>query len=323
MSRYNSAVPTSSSRWVVSVSATARPCATSMTAVRISPADSAAAKGSRPTARSGLHAANTNATASARSQAPTSCAMWIGAPSSVPKNRPGNGERRVARSRPRPDRGAASSSTGRAGGARPGLRRAPRSVIVELVGADRVAVAACVRPRARAFEESAARRARTHVRRQSRGAGSGCVRRRGGPTALREPVNIPCRISRRRGCSGSRYREVVASASVDDEEQIVRAAVAGDRAALAAFVRDTQDHVWRYCAYLGRGDDVGRSRPGDLRAGAAGAAAFRGPDVGPGVVAGDRPPGVCRCGAQRAAPPRASKRAGGSERPPRRNLRRR
>lgn len=44
---------------------------------------------------------------------------------------------------------------------------------------------------------------------------------------------------------------------MDDDEQIVRAAIAGDRAALAAFVRDTQDHVWRYCAYLGRGDDVG------------------------------------------------------------------
>lgn len=43
---------------------------------------------------------------------------------------------------------------------------------------------------------------------------------------------------------------------MDDDEQIVRAAASGDRAALAAFVRDTQDHVWRYCAYLGRGDDV-------------------------------------------------------------------
>jgi RNA polymerase sigma-70 factor (ECF subfamily) len=43
---------------------------------------------------------------------------------------------------------------------------------------------------------------------------------------------------------------------VDEDEQIVRAAVAGDRLALAAFVRDTQDHVWRYCAYLGRGDEV-------------------------------------------------------------------
>jgi RNA polymerase sigma-70 factor (ECF subfamily) len=44
---------------------------------------------------------------------------------------------------------------------------------------------------------------------------------------------------------------------VDDDEQIVRAAAAGDRAALATFVRDTQGHVWRYCSYLGRGDDVG------------------------------------------------------------------
>jgi len=44
---------------------------------------------------------------------------------------------------------------------------------------------------------------------------------------------------------------------VDDEDQIVRAAASGDRLALAAFVRDTQAHVWRYCAYLGRGDDVG------------------------------------------------------------------
>ena len=43
---------------------------------------------------------------------------------------------------------------------------------------------------------------------------------------------------------------------VDDDEQIVRAAAAGDKVALATFVRDTQDHVWRYCAYLGRGDDV-------------------------------------------------------------------
>ncbi len=57
--------------------------------------------------------------------------------------------------------------------------------------------------------------------------------------------------------SGSRGPDAVASIAVDDDEQIVRAAVAGDRAALAAFVRDTQDHVWRYCAYLGRGEDVG------------------------------------------------------------------
>ena len=43
---------------------------------------------------------------------------------------------------------------------------------------------------------------------------------------------------------------------VDDDDQIVRAAAAGDKVALAVFVRDTQDHVWRYCAHLGRGDDV-------------------------------------------------------------------
>ena len=42
-----------------------------------------------------------------------------------------------------------------------------------------------------------------------------------------------------------------------DDEQMLRAAIAGDRTALAAFVRETQDHVWRYCAYLGRGSDVG------------------------------------------------------------------
>jgi RNA polymerase sigma-70 factor, ECF subfamily len=51
--------------------------------------------------------------------------------------------------------------------------------------------------------------------------------------------------------------DVVASISVDDDDQIMRAAAAGDRLALATFVRETQEHVWRYCAYLGRGDDVG------------------------------------------------------------------
>ena len=45
-------------------------------------------------------------------------------------------------------------------------------------------------------------------------------------------------------------------ADVEDDAQIVRAAAAGDRVALAMFVRDTQDHVWRYCAYVGRGEDV-------------------------------------------------------------------
>jgi RNA polymerase sigma-70 factor (ECF subfamily) len=43
---------------------------------------------------------------------------------------------------------------------------------------------------------------------------------------------------------------------VSDDEQLLRAAVAGDRRALADFVRETQPHVWRFCAYLGRGDDV-------------------------------------------------------------------
>ena len=52
------------------------------------------------------------------------------------------------------------------------------------------------------------------------------------------------------------WLDVLASDLVHDDEQILRAAAAGDRAALTAFVRATQDHVWRYCAYLGRGDDV-------------------------------------------------------------------
>ena len=41
-----------------------------------------------------------------------------------------------------------------------------------------------------------------------------------------------------------------------DDEQLLRAAIAGDQVALTWFVRETQDHVWRYCAYLGRGEDV-------------------------------------------------------------------
>ena len=41
-----------------------------------------------------------------------------------------------------------------------------------------------------------------------------------------------------------------------DEEQILRAAIAGDRAALTTFVRETQTHVWRYCAYVGSGLDA-------------------------------------------------------------------
>jgi RNA polymerase sigma-70 factor (ECF subfamily) len=44
--------------------------------------------------------------------------------------------------------------------------------------------------------------------------------------------------------------------SVRDDEQLLRAAIAGDRRALADFVRETQTHVWRFCAYLGRGEDV-------------------------------------------------------------------
>jgi len=41
-----------------------------------------------------------------------------------------------------------------------------------------------------------------------------------------------------------------------DDAAVLRAAQAGDRAALTSFVRDTQDHVWRFCAYLGSDDDV-------------------------------------------------------------------
>ncbi len=43
---------------------------------------------------------------------------------------------------------------------------------------------------------------------------------------------------------------------VPDEDQLLRSAMAGDRVALAAFVGETQIHVWRFCAYLGRGEDV-------------------------------------------------------------------
>jgi RNA polymerase sigma-70 factor (ECF subfamily) len=42
---------------------------------------------------------------------------------------------------------------------------------------------------------------------------------------------------------------------VADDLELARAAVQGDRVAMETIVRDTQDHVWRYCAYLGpRGD---------------------------------------------------------------------
>ena len=43
---------------------------------------------------------------------------------------------------------------------------------------------------------------------------------------------------------------------VGDELDLVRAAIAGDRGALSEFVLDTQDHVWRFCSYLGRGHDA-------------------------------------------------------------------
>jgi RNA polymerase sigma-70 factor (ECF subfamily) len=42
---------------------------------------------------------------------------------------------------------------------------------------------------------------------------------------------------------------------VGTHEELIAAAMAGDRLALATFVRDTQADVWRYCAYLGRGHD--------------------------------------------------------------------
>ena len=43
---------------------------------------------------------------------------------------------------------------------------------------------------------------------------------------------------------------------MSDDLQLVHAAIAGDRLALATIVRDTQQHVWRYCAYLGRGHET-------------------------------------------------------------------
>jgi RNA polymerase sigma-70 factor (ECF subfamily) len=48
----------------------------------------------------------------------------------------------------------------------------------------------------------------------------------------------------------------IGSPFVSEDEQVLRAAVAGDAQALTTFVRDTQQHVWRFCAYLGRGADV-------------------------------------------------------------------
>ena len=49
---------------------------------------------------------------------------------------------------------------------------------------------------------------------------------------------------------------VLSIVPVTDDLQLVRSAIAGDRMALATIVRETQDHVWRYCAYLGRGSDT-------------------------------------------------------------------
>jgi RNA polymerase sigma-70 factor, ECF subfamily len=46
------------------------------------------------------------------------------------------------------------------------------------------------------------------------------------------------------------------SDAVRDDEAVLRAAIAGDQVALTTFVRETQEHVWRFCAYLGRGDDI-------------------------------------------------------------------
>jgi RNA polymerase sigma-70 factor (ECF subfamily) len=44
---------------------------------------------------------------------------------------------------------------------------------------------------------------------------------------------------------------------VRDDEHLVQAAVAGDRDALGRLVELTRDDVWRYCSFLGRGDEVG------------------------------------------------------------------
>ena len=61
------------------------------------------------------------------------------------------------------------------------------------------------------------------------------------------------------GAPSSKDFELLGSAPVSDDEQLLRAAIAGDPDALTWFVRETQAQVWRYCAYLGRGED-----PADL-----------------------------------------------------------
>jgi RNA polymerase sigma-70 factor, ECF subfamily len=68
------------------------------------------------------------------------------------------------------------------------------------------------------------------------------------PRSSRESLRIVDLVARR--------PFLVASTLVSEDEQLLRSAIAGDRTALAAFVNETQAHVWRFCAYLGRGEDV-------------------------------------------------------------------
>ena len=68
-------------------------------------------------------------------------------------------------------------------------------------------------------------------------------------------------MSRREGPESSRASRAALSVSrgrrsvppVGDAEDLISAALAGDRVALGAFIRETQADVWRYCAYLARG----------------------------------------------------------------------
>ena len=167
--------------------------------------------------------------------------------------------------------------------------------------------------RARLVEEVAAGRAprRCAESRSAPGTSMASPSRRA-DSASRACVQSMPYQSARRGVWFPGRATVVVSTGVDDDGQIMRAAAAGDRAALAAFVRDTQDHVWRYCGYLGRGDGRRGSCAGDLRAGVARAAAIRGPDVGTRVAAVDRAAGVRGLGARRAAPARVGGALGGS-----------
>jgi len=52
------------------------------------------------------------------------------------------------------------------------------------------------------------------------------------------------------------WGEGLGSATVTDADELLPAAMAGDRVALAAFVRETQADVWRYCAHVGGGDET-------------------------------------------------------------------